>query len=95
MSKRLHPGKAAETGVTAAVLARHHVSGPAQVLDAEWGGLFGTYAPGEADPHAIVKNLDDGFRILRKGFKRAPVCWGIASAADSAAGASRRCWTPR
>jgi 2-methylcitrate dehydratase PrpD len=83
-SKRIHPGRSAELGLTAAVLARHGVSGPAHVLDAAWGGLFGTYAPGEADPHAIVKNLDDGYRILRKGFKRYPACWGIASAADSA-----------
>lgn len=83
MSKRLHPGKSAETGLTAATLARRGVSGPERVLDAEWGGLFETYVPGQATPRAIVKNLDDGFRILRKGFKPFPVCWGINSSADA------------
>lgn len=83
MSKRVHPGKSAETGLTAAVLARRGVSGPGRVLDAEWGGLFETYVPGEADPRAILKNLDDGYRILKKGFKPFPVCWGINSSADA------------
>jgi 2-methylcitrate dehydratase PrpD len=83
MSKRVHPGKSAETGLTAAVLARRGVSGPVRVLDAAWGGLFETYVPGEADPRAIVKNLDDGYRILKKGFKPYPVCWGINSSADA------------
>jgi 2-methylcitrate dehydratase PrpD len=83
MSKRVHPGKSAETGLTAAVLARRGVSGPVRVLDAEWGGLFETYVPGEADPGAILKSLDDGYRILRKGFKPFPVCWGINSSADA------------
>jgi 2-methylcitrate dehydratase PrpD len=82
-SKRLHPGKAAETGLLAALLARRGVTGPAHVLDAEWGGLFATYVPGEADPGAIVKQLGDGFRILRKGFKPYPVCWGVHSTADA------------
>jgi 2-methylcitrate dehydratase PrpD len=83
MSKRVHPGKSAETGVTAAALARRGVSGPRHVLDATWGGLFDTYVPGEHDARAILKNLDDGYRILRKGFKPYPVCWGINSSADA------------
>jgi len=37
MTKRLHPGKAAENGVFAAHLARHGFTGPAEILDAEWG----------------------------------------------------------
>jgi 2-methylcitrate dehydratase PrpD len=83
MSKRVHPGKSAETGLTAAALARRGVSGPRRVLDAEWGGLFETYVPGGYDGRAIVDNLDDGYRILRKGFKPYPVCWGINSSADA------------
>jgi 2-methylcitrate dehydratase PrpD len=82
MSKRVHPGKSAETAIVAAVLARQGVSGPRHALEAAWGGLFPTCAPGEADAGRILAQLDDGFRILRKGFKTYPVCWGIASAAD-------------
>ena len=86
MSKRLHPGKAAETAIVAATLARHGVTGPVWALEAEWGGLFPTYAPGEARPQAILDHLDDGYRILKKGFKVHPVCWGIASSADAVLG---------
>jgi 2-methylcitrate dehydratase PrpD len=83
MSKRVHPGRSAETGLTAAVLARRGVTGPREVLDAAWGGLFETYVPGKADPQAPLKDLGEGFRILKKGVKPYPVCWGINSAADS------------
>jgi 2-methylcitrate dehydratase PrpD len=83
MSKRVHPGRSAEIGLTAAVLARRGVTGPREVLDAPWGGLFATYAPGESDARAPLAGLGEGFRILRKGFKPFPVCWGINSAADS------------
>jgi 2-methylcitrate dehydratase PrpD len=84
MSKRVHPGRSAEIGLTAALLARRGVSGPAEVLDAPWGGLYAACAPGESDPTAIARQIGDGFRILRKGFKPYPVCWGINSAADGA-----------
>jgi 2-methylcitrate dehydratase PrpD len=65
------------------VLARRGVTGPREVLDAPWGGLFSTYAPGEADPAAPLHKLGEGYRILRKGFKPYPVCWGINSSADA------------
>jgi 2-methylcitrate dehydratase PrpD len=84
MSKRVHPGKSAETAVVAAVLARHGVTGPRFGLEAEWGGLFSSCAPAEAVPGAILANLGDGYRIARKGFKVYPACWGIASSADAA-----------
>lgn len=83
MSKRVHPGRSAEIGLTAAVLARRGITGPSGVLDAPWGGLFATYAPGESDAHAPLDGLGEGFRIMRKGFKPFPVCWGINSAVDS------------
>ena len=83
MSKRVHPGRSAETGLTAAVLSRRGVTGPREVLDAAWGGLFETYVPGKADALAPLKDLGEGFRIMKKGVKPYPVCWGINSAADS------------
>jgi 2-methylcitrate dehydratase PrpD len=90
MSKRVHPGRSAETAVVAAVLARRGVTGPAHALEAEWGGLFPTCLPGQAKPEAIRDGLGDGFRILRKGFKTYPACWGIASAADAVLGLRAR-----
>jgi 2-methylcitrate dehydratase PrpD len=83
MSKRVHPGKAAATGVLAAALARRGVTGPRAVLEAAWGGFFPTYVPGAADPSAVLKDLGAGHRILKKGFKPFPVCWGIHSAAEA------------
>ncbi|MBK9363077.1 MAG: MmgE/PrpD family protein [Rubrivivax sp.] len=52
--KRFHPGKAAETGVSAALLARAGLTGPRQILDAAWGGFYPTYAPGVATPERAV-----------------------------------------
>ena len=90
MSKRVHPGRSAETAVVAAVLARRGVTGPLHALEATWGGLFSTCLPGQAKPEAILDSLGDGFRILRKGFKVYPTCWGIASAADAVLGLRAR-----
>ena len=50
MTKRFHPGKAAETGLSAALLARSGMSGPRQVLEAQWGGFYSTYARDKATP---------------------------------------------
>ena len=43
MTKRFHPGKASENGLSAALLAQAGMSGPRQVLEAKWGGFFSTY----------------------------------------------------
>ena len=40
MSKRMHPGKAAQDGVTAALLARRGFVGPRRILEAEDGGFL-------------------------------------------------------
>jgi 2-methylcitrate dehydratase PrpD len=42
MTKRFHPGKAAENGLSAALLAQAGMSGPRMVVEAEWGGFFST-----------------------------------------------------
>ena len=46
MSKRIHPGWAAQLGVRAAFFAKAGVTGPEYSLEAEWGGFFNTYARG-------------------------------------------------
>src|SRR5262249_56271649 len=50
MTKRFHPGKAAENGLSAALLAQAGMTGPRQVLEAQWGGLFSTYTPAIPPP---------------------------------------------
>ncbi len=81
--KRFHPGKAAETGVSAALLARAGLTGPAHVLDAPWGGFYPTYAPGAATPQQAVAGLGREFHILHSGIKPYACCRTIHSAIDA------------
>jgi 2-methylcitrate dehydratase PrpD len=81
-TKRLHTGRAAESGVVAAYLAQAGLSGPAAILDAPWGGFFSTYG-GECDPPAAVKGLGERFRILDSGIKLYPCCRGLHSSIEA------------
>jgi len=83
MTKRFHPGKAAENGLTAALLARSGMSGPREVLEAQWGGFFSTYARGIATPEATLKGLGTEFRIARSGMKPYACCRGLHATLDA------------
>ena len=83
MVKRFHPGKAAETGVGAALLAASGLSGPGRILDARWGGFYATYAPGVSTPQAAVCDLGRTFHILRSGIKPYACCRTIHSCLDA------------
>ncbi|HEY4066102.1 MAG TPA: MmgE/PrpD family protein [Burkholderiaceae bacterium] len=81
--KRFHPGKASETGVSAALLAQAGLTGPHQVLDAPWGGFYATYAPGIATPQKAVAALGEKFFILRSGIKPYACCRTLHSCIDA------------
>lgn len=81
--KRFHPGKAAETGVSAALLADAGLTGPRHVLDAKWGGFYGTYAPGVATPERAVAGLGTEFHILQSGIKPYACCRTLHSVVDA------------
>jgi len=81
--KRFHPGKAAETGVSAALLAQAGLTGPRHVLDAQWGGFYSTYAPGIATPERAVAGLGTDFQILRSGIKPHACCRTLHSVVDA------------
>ncbi len=83
MTKRLHPGKAAETGLTAALLAASGMTGPRYVLEAEWGGYFSTYAPGIATPELTLDGLGMQFGIAYSGIKPYACCRGIHANIDA------------
>lgn len=83
MTKRFHPGKAAETGVSAAYLARAGMTGSRHVLDAQWGGFFSTYAPGISEPALTLSKLGEEFRIVRSGIKPYACCRTIHAPVDS------------
>ncbi|MGD9942141.1 MAG: MmgE/PrpD family protein [Burkholderiaceae bacterium] len=84
MVKRFHPGKASETGLSAALLAHAGLTGPTQVLDAAWGGFYPTYAPGFATPQRAVQDLGRSFHILNSGIKPYACCRTIHSCIDAA-----------
>ncbi|HXD40480.1 MAG TPA: MmgE/PrpD family protein [Ramlibacter sp.] len=81
--KRFHPGKAAETGLSAALLAQAGLTGPRQVLDAPWGGFYPTYAPAVATPERAVAALGRQFHILRSGIKPHACCRTIHACIDA------------
>jgi 2-methylcitrate dehydratase PrpD len=83
MTKRLHPGKAAETGLAAALLAQAGMSGPRHVLEAPWGGFFATYSPGIATPQLTLEDLGEEFRIARSGIKPYACCRGLHACLDA------------
>lgn len=82
--KRFHPGKAAETGVSAALLARSGLTGPGQIFEAPWGGFYPTYAAGFATPALATQDLGTDFHILRSGIKIHSCCRTLHSAVDAA-----------
>jgi 2-methylcitrate dehydratase PrpD len=83
MTKRFHPGRAAENGVSSAQLAQAGLVGPRYILDAKWGGFFGTYCRDTATPEATVQKLGQDFRIFRSGRKPYPCCRGLHSSVEA------------
>lgn len=81
--KRFHPGKAAETGVSAAQLAEAGLTGPRYVLEAPWGGFFPTYSGGIADPSRTTDALGTQFHVLRSGIKPYACCRTLHAAVDA------------
>jgi 2-methylcitrate dehydratase PrpD len=82
MSKRYHPGRAAESGVLASALAGAGFSGPTRVFEAPWGGFLETYTPGRARPAALADRLGTDFKILRSGVKPYASCRGAHATLD-------------
>jgi 2-methylcitrate dehydratase PrpD len=83
MTKRFHPGKAAQNGLAAAYLAQAGMGGPRQVLEAPWGGFFATYSPGIATPQLMLEGLGHEFRIARSGIKPYACCRGLHACLDA------------
>jgi 2-methylcitrate dehydratase PrpD len=82
MAKRYHPGRAAETGVITALLAREGFTGPTRVFEAEWGGLLPTYAGERAEPARLTADLGRVFKIIRSGVKPYASCRGAHATLD-------------
>lgn len=83
MSKRLHPGFAAQNGITAAYLGANNVTGPGYIFEAKWGGYFSTYAGDKATPEKTLEGLGSDFLISLVGFKPYAACRGNHSSIDA------------
>lgn len=82
--KRLHPGRAAQSGVLAARLAREGFTGPATIFEGP-GGFFRAFSYGEAtDTEAMTRRLGDEFRALGTAIKPYPCCRFAHGAIDLA-----------
>jgi 2-methylcitrate dehydratase PrpD len=68
MVKRMHAGRAAQSGVYAALLARRGYTGIADLFEAPYGGYGATFSP-EFEPALLTKGLGSVWEILKVGFK--------------------------
>lgn len=84
MSKRFHPGKAAETGIMAAFLAREGFTGPAYVFEADPGGFLSTYGGQRPVTTLLLDGFGKKFMIMTTGFKPYASCRDVHAAIDAA-----------
>jgi 2-methylcitrate dehydratase PrpD len=82
MSKALHNGLAAQSGLTAALLAKRNFTGPKFVLEGPQG-MFPAIAQ-DGSPIEIIYEPDAPFRILDVSFKPWPACRHAHPAIDAA-----------
>ncbi|MBY6678864.1 MmgE/PrpD family protein [Rhodococcus sp. BP-332] len=83
LTKRIHPGKAGETGVDAAVLAVGGITGPRRIFEAEWGGLHSVLADGIGHPERALRDLGVDYNVATSYLKPYACCRGSHSAVDA------------
>ncbi len=83
MSKRLHPGRAAQGGLMAALLAQRGFQGPTQILEAEDGGWLAAMSD-QPRPERIHDGLGQAWRTLGTCFKPHACCGSNHACVDGA-----------
>ncbi|KQS66549.1 MmgE/PrpD family protein [Modestobacter sp. Leaf380] len=82
-TKRLHPGWAAQCGLTAAAFAKAGWSGPAAVYEGRFG-LFNTHLAGrEVHPELVAEGLGTRWETAQTAVKPYPVCHFAHAFADA------------
>jgi 2-methylcitrate dehydratase PrpD len=90
-TKRLHPGWAGASGITAAAFARSGYVGPAQAYE----GRFGLYTcflgehAATAQPNVVVEGLGDVWEFTRTSIKLFPACHQLHAFMNAAIKLSR------
>jgi len=82
MVKRMHAGRASESGVLACLLARRGFSAPLGALDGKFGLLevYGTVKP---NPAVLEDGLGDSYVINRVKIKAYPFCYDLHTTAQA------------
>jgi len=82
-TKKLHPGRAAEGGVCAALLAQNGFQGPGAIFDPDtWGSFFSSFTPGQEHADALDADYGSNWRLNRCSIKPYATCRGTHSAID-------------
>jgi 2-methylcitrate dehydratase PrpD len=83
MSKRLHPGRAAQSGIHAALLAAKGFTGPRQILEAEDGGFL--FAMSDTPrPWMVTERLGQRWHVEETCFKPHACCGSNHACVDAA-----------
>lgn len=68
MVKRMHAGRAAQSGIYGALLAKKGLTGITNILEADYGGYCSTMAD-ESNKNLLTESLGEKFETLKVGFK--------------------------
>lgn len=83
MVKRMHAGRAAQSGVYGALLAKRGFTGIERVFEEPYGGFLATIGDG-GDAEALTRGLGRDFETLRIGLKSYACCGSCATAVEAA-----------
>ncbi|MGV9801859.1 MmgE/PrpD family protein [Mycobacterium sp. NPDC003449] len=84
MVKRMHPGRSAQAGVLAALLAARDFTGIDEVIEQPYGGFAHAYAGiGAEDLAPITEGLGTRFETLRYSVKAYPCCGSNHTSVDA------------
>jgi 2-methylcitrate dehydratase PrpD len=83
-TKRLHPGWAAASGISAAYFAAHGMSGPRAAYEGRYG-LYASHLSAPAALEGITATLGHDWEIPQVAVKPMPACHFTHAAADAAA----------
>ena len=93
MSKRLHAGKAAHSGVLAAELAQLGFTGPTQIYEYHDGGFLAAHSD-KADPVQLTADLGRAWRLEANCVKPYSCCGSTHSYVDAALALREKLGTP-
>ncbi len=93
MSKRLHAGKAAHSGVLAAELAQLGFTGPTQIYETEDGGVLKAFSDA-SDPAPLTQDLGSVYHLDKTSIKPYSCCGSTHSYIDAALALRKKLGTP-